>query len=140
MIELADTSAWTSRAGSELTRRAFDRQLEAGEIATCDIVKLELLWSSRDHSELVRRRESLDVLRQCPIGPKVWRRAIDVFERLGERGPLHHRQVSLPDLLVAAAAEAAGVPVCHYDAHFDLIAAVTGQPVRAIAPLGKLGA
>jgi len=27
----------------------------------------------------------------------------------------------------------------HYDADVDLIAKVTGQPVRAIAPLGSLG-
>ena len=139
MIELADTSAWTNRTRSDLTHRSFDRQLEAAEIATCDMVKMELLWSTRDHSEFVRRREHLNVLEHCPIGPEVWRRAIEVFGLLGERGPLHHRQVTLPDLLIAAAAEAAGVPVCHYDAHFDVIAAVTGQPVRAIAPLGKLG-
>jgi hypothetical protein len=36
------------------------------------------------------------------------------------------------------AAELAEVPVLHYDRHFDVIAAVTGQPVRAIAPLGSL--
>jgi hypothetical protein len=42
------------------------------------------------------------------------------------------------DLLIAAAAESAGVPVLHYDRHFELIAEVTGQPVRAIAPLGSL--
>ena len=32
----------------------------------------------------------------------------------------------------------AEVPVCHYDRDFELIAAITGQPVRAIAPLGSL--
>lgn len=45
----------------------------------------------------------------------------------------------LPDLIVAAAAELAELPVLHYDHHFDVIAEVTGQPVRAIAPLGSLG-
>ena len=35
-------------------------------------------------------------------------------------------------------AEAAEIGVCHYDADFDVIASVTGQPVRAIAPLGSL--
>ena len=44
----------------------------------------------------------------------------------------------LTDLLIAAAAELAEIPVCHYDAHFELIAEVTGQPMRAIAPLGSL--
>jgi predicted nucleic acid-binding protein len=68
----------------------------------------------------------------------VWHRAIDVFQQLAARGPLHHRQVKLPDLLIAAAAESAKMPLAHYDADFDLIAGVTGQPVRAIAPLGSL--
>jgi len=30
------------------------------------------------------------------------------------------------------------MPVCHYDRHFEVIAEVTDQPVRAIAPLGTL--
>jgi predicted nucleic acid-binding protein len=72
------------------------------------------------------------------MGDHVWRRATDVFELLAEQGPLHHRQVGLPDLLIAAAAELAELPVLHYDRDFDVIAAVTGQPVRAIAPLGSL--
>ena len=57
---------------------------------------------------------------------------------LTARGPLHHRQVKLPDLLIAAAAELAALPVLHYDRDFEAIADVTGQPVRAIAPLGSL--
>jgi predicted nucleic acid-binding protein len=60
------------------------------------------------------------------------------MQTLAEQGPLHHRQVRLPDLLIAAAAEAAEVPVLHYDRHFEVIAEVTGQPVRALAPLGSL--
>ena len=44
----------------------------------------------------------------------------------------------LPDLLIAAAAELAELPVLHYDRDFELIAEVTGQPVRALAPLGSL--
>lgn len=40
--------------------------------------------------------------------------------------------------IAAAAAELAEVPVCHYHPNFELIAEVTGQPVRAIAPLGSL--
>jgi predicted nucleic acid-binding protein len=44
----------------------------------------------------------------------------------------------LPDLLIAAAAELAALPVLHYDRDFEAIADVTGQPVRAIAPLGSL--
>ncbi len=102
------------------------------------MVRLELLWSARDAPHFAAIREGLDVIREVPMGDRVWRRATDVFEQLAARGPLHHRQVGLPDLLVAAAAELAELPVLHYDRDFDVIAAVTGQPVRVIAPLGSL--
>lgn len=102
------------------------------------MVKLELLWTSRDHAQLVRRREDLDALRVAPMGERVWRRATDVFEAFAERGPLHHRQVGIADLLIAAAAEVAEMMLLHYDRHFEAIAEVTGQPVEAIAPLGSL--
>ncbi len=83
-------------------------------------------------------REKFDALRTAPMGERVWRRATDVFELFAERGPLHHRQIAIQDLLIAAAAELAELPVLHYDRDFELIAEVTGQPVRALAPLGSL--
>ena len=102
------------------------------------MVKLELLWEVRDHAEFRGRRDRLDALDELAIGRREWQRATDVFEQLAAAGPLHHRRVKLPDLLIAAAAETAGVPLCHYDRDFELIAEVTGQPVRVIAPLGSL--
>ena len=42
----------------------------------------------------------------------------------------HQRGRKLPDLLIAAAAEANGLTVLHYDADFDRISAVTGQRLR----------
>ena len=42
------------------------------------------------------------------------------------------------DLVIAAAAEAAGLSVLHYDSDYDRIAAVTNQPTEWIAPLGSL--
>jgi predicted nucleic acid-binding protein len=137
-VDLCDTSAWIVRHRDPAVRKDFDDGLRSGRIATCDMVKLELLRTTRDLGELQERRERLEGLRQVPIGERVWRRALDVLELLAERGPLHHRQPALPDLLIAAAAERAELPVLHYDGHFELIASVTGQPVRAIAPLGSL--
>ena len=102
------------------------------------MVRLELLWSARDSIHFASIRGNLEALREAPMGERVWRRATDVFELLAERGPLHHRQVGIPDLLIAAAAELAELPVLHYDRDFELIAGVTGQPLRAIAPLGSL--
>ena len=135
---LADTSAWVvSRRVPEL-RRAFDELVIDGRIAACDQVALELLYSTRDHDEFEARRSQLSALPQCPIGTEQWSRAIDVQGHLAAHGPLHHRQVKLPDLLIAAAAEAAEVEVLHYDRDYDAIAAVTGQPTRWIAPRGSV--
>ena len=119
-------------------RAQFDARLATGAIATCAMVRLELLRTARDHTIFVAMRDDLDALRDVAMGDRVWRRATDVLERLAEAGPLHHRRVALPDLLIAAAAELAELPVVHYDRDFELIAEVTGQPVRAIAPLGSL--
>ena len=109
-----------------------------GEIATCGLVALELLRSARDATEFATLREGLDSLPVLPTGEAVWTRATDVCEALAQRGPLHHRQVPVPDLLIAATAEIAGVELLHYDRHFELIAEITCQPVRAVAPLGSL--
>lgn len=137
-MELADTSAWSNRHKAADVRADFERRVSRGEIATCEMVTLELLWTARDHADFVAARAELESLPQIPIGQRVWSRATDVFETLAAEGPLHHRRVRLPDLLIAAAAELAEIPVCHYDDDFELIAAVTGQPIRAIAPLGSL--
>ncbi len=137
-MELADTSAWTNRRKDPDVSRDFEARLLAGEIATCAMVELELLWESRDATQFRARREHFEALRHLPMGDRVWRRATDVFERLANIGPLHPRQVAIADLLIAAAAELSEVAVCHYDGDFDTIASVTGQGVRAIAPLGSL--
>lgn len=138
LIELADTSAWINRHKSEPAQADFETRLAAGGIGTCELVKLELLRSARDAREVATARHALEALHDFPIDRRVWSRTIDVLERLAARGPLHHRQVPLPDLVIAASAEVAEVPIAHYDRHFELIAEVTGQPVRAIAPLGSL--
>ncbi len=49
---------------------------------------------------------------------------------LADRG--QHRASSIPDLLIAAAAEKAGPTVLAVDKGFDLIAEVTGQSVEAL--------
>ena len=83
-------------------------------------------------------REDLAALPDCPIGKEQWSRALWVYERLsGQRGA-HQRSVKHPDLLIAAAAEAAGVTLLHYDEDYERIAAITGQPTRWLAPPGSL--
>ena len=137
-MELADTSAWTARQRSPELDAEFSRLLEHGAIATCDAVVYELLKVEPDHARVIARRDDLERVRTIPVGPRVWRRALDIVEELAALGPGRHRPFPLADVLVAAAAERAEVPILHYDKHFELIASVTGQPVRAIAPLGSL--
>ena len=44
----------------------------------------------------------------------------------------------IPDLLIAAAAEQSGLILLHYDADFDLISRVTGQPCEWVVPAGTV--
>jgi predicted nucleic acid-binding protein len=44
----------------------------------------------------------------------------------------------VPDLLVAATAEDAGLIILHYDADFDRIASVTGQKCEWVAVPGSI--
>ena len=136
MIELADTSAWTARLRDPELDADFASRVERGKIGTCRQVVLEVLFASRDAQSFVDAQDGLNELRDFPIRRREWDRAADVMFALLERG--RHRSVTFPDLLVAATAESAEVPVLHYDRDFEAIAEITGQSVRALAPLGSL--
>ena len=61
-----------------------------------------------------------------------WRRALDVQGALWRSGQV--RAVGFPGLLVTAVAERERVAVLRYDAGYDLIAHVTGQPMQLVVP------
>ncbi len=63
------------------------------------------------------------------------RRARQVQRLLASRSQ-KGRQV--PDLLIAAAAEEAGLTLLHYDADFNQIAQVTGQICQWVVPPGTI--
>ncbi len=137
-MQLADTTAWhLSRRVPEL-RVPFDRQTLGGAIGTCAMVTLELLQSARNGQEFDERRVQVAELPQCPIGANEWARAIDIYRELAHQGGSHQRSVGHADLLIAAAAESAGVELLHYDEDFERIAAITGQPTCWIVPRGSL--
>lgn len=62
--------------------------------------------------------------------------AVEVQDDLAARS--QHRGAKIADLLIAAAAEAAGLVVLHYDHDFDVIADVTGQRSEWIVPAGAI--
>ena len=63
-------------------------------------------------------------------------RAVAVQDALAARR--EQRGAKIADLLIAAAAEAAGLVVLHYERDFDVIARVTRQPVEWIVPAGTV--
>lgn len=111
--------------------------IRAGLVAVCGVVEAEMLVSARnvtEHDE-TRRLRSFEWL---STPDEVWSRVADVQRDLTERGL--HRAVPIPDLIIAATAHCHDVTVLHYDADFDLIAEVTGQPVQWVVPRGSLDA
>ena len=110
--------------------------IESGEAATCAMVELEVLYSTRNREEhaRIRTRRAL-AYRKVHLTEAIFERAIDVQELLSRRG--RHR-LPIPDLIIAAAAETARMTVLHYDADFDAIASVTGQDTEWVAPRGSL--
>jgi predicted nucleic acid-binding protein len=136
MIELADTSVLGKR-GKPAVAAWFTDALIDGQIAVCDMTMLESLTAARDHADFVPLEQALQACPWYRVGPADWDRARAVYRELA-RKPLHHRSVEIADLLIAAVAERAGVPLVHYDADFDTIAQVTGQATRWAAPRGSL--
>jgi predicted nucleic acid-binding protein len=137
MPELADTSVWARRRHPAVAPW-WEQQLLAGEIGICTTVALELLHSARTSPEMRELRRNLSALPTHTMSGHAWERALDVYQQLADQAPQHHRSVKLADLLIAVCAEEAGWPLVHYDQDYDAIAAVTGQPVRWVAPRGSL--
>lgn len=110
--------------------------IEAGEAATCAVVDLEVLYSARSQFEHARTRRRRDqAYRRVSLTEAIFQRAIEVQGLLAGQG--RHR-LPIPDLIIAAAAEAAGMTVLHYDADFDTIAAVTHQRMEWVVARGSL--
>jgi len=132
---LGDTSALARRARPEVAPR-LDPLLEAGLVARCTPTDLEAGFSSMSPSSHRAMRSIRSTWPFVPIDQGVLDRAVIVQDALAERS--EHRGAKIADLLIAAAAEAAGLVVLHYDRDFHLIARVTGQPTEWIVPSGSV--
>jgi predicted nucleic acid-binding protein len=135
-IFLVDTSALVRRQTRPEVREALDPLLEAGEVATCGIVDLETLYTANSPGSYDMTATALREMARAPVNQDCVDRSLAVQGMLAERS--QHRGVTLPDLLIAACAELAELIVLHYDADFDQIAAVTGQPTRWVVPRGSV--
>lgn len=128
---LIDKSALVRLATSSNIDLWADR-IERGLVRIATVTLLEVGYSARDAKDLRTG------LRDAPVGampveyanPTSEDRAVEILTLLADRG--HHRAPSVPDLLVAATAEIAGLAVLHDDKDFELIAEITGQDTERL--------
>jgi predicted nucleic acid-binding protein len=107
-------------------------RIERGVVRITTVTRLEVGYSARSATDLRAG------LRQPPVSampveyltPAIEDRAVEVQALLADKG--QHRAPSIPDLIIAAAAELAGLTVLHLDKEFEVIADVTGQPVERL--------
>jgi predicted nucleic acid-binding protein len=108
-------------------------RVERGLVRIATVTRLEIGYSARSGPEFRAG------LRQPPLSsmpveyqtPATEDRAVEILALLADRG--QHRAPSIPDLIIAATAELAGLTVLHLDKDFEIIAAVTGQPVERLS-------
>lgn len=133
-IYLADKSALARMPITEVQDRLAPLLVD-GLVATCGIVDLEVGYSARDAATHAAVRRERRALPRAPVTEMVLERAFEVQGLLAEQG--HHR-LPIPDLVIAACAEAAELTVLHYDGDFDRIAEVTGQPHEWVVARGTV--
>ncbi len=132
---LADTSALARIGRAEIADR-LNPLLEAGLVARCTPTDLEAGYSSASPAAHLQMRDERATWPFVPMNQDVLDRAVEVQDALAARS--QQRGAKIADLLIAAAAEAAGLVVLHYDRDFDLIAAVSGQPTEWIVVAGSV--
>ena len=134
LTHLADTSV-LKRLGEPTVRTIVAGWAKAGVLARASIGDLEIGCSARNEAEWDRLLASLEVLSVIETTDRHVARALQVQRMLAARSQRGRR---IPDLLIAAAAEGAGVTLVHYDHDYEAIGRVTGQPTRWLAPKGSL--
>ena len=128
---LIDTSALV-RIGSSSDADEWATRFERGLIRISTVTRLEVGFSARSGGDLraALRQPPLSSMPVEHLTPAIEERAVEVQLLLADRG--QHRAPSIPDLLIAASAELAGLVVLHDDKDFTLIAELTGQPTERL--------
>ena len=131
---LVDTSV-IKRLDLADVRRVVEPLAIDGELGRAAICDLEVGYSARTTREWDHLIGALAIFQRIETTATHVRRALQVQRLLCARS---QRGRKIPDLLIAAAAEELNVGVLHYDADFDLIASVTGQPCRWVVAAGTV--
>ena len=129
---LIDKSALVRLAASPDAAEWAGR-IERGLVRVTTVTRLEAGYSARSGPELRAgwRQPPLSSMPVEYLTPAIEDRAVDVLTLLADRG--QHRAPSIPDLIIAATGELAGLTVLHLGKDFEVIAQVTGQPVERLS-------
>ncbi len=130
---LLDTSILTRLRAPSVLKRI--EELDAAGLTRTSMTDLEIGFSARHAEEWDRLVVALGAFRRIDVEAHHFDRALQVQRQLAADG-LKGRKV--PDLLIAAVAEATSLTVLHYDADFDHISAVTGQETQWIVERGSI--
>jgi predicted nucleic acid-binding protein len=128
---LIDKSALVRLAASP-DAAAWATRIERGLVRITTMTRLETGYSARSGPRL-RAAFQQPPLSSMPVEymtPAIEDRAVEILTVLADRG--QHRAPSIPDLIMAATAELAGLTVLHLDKDFDLIGEITGQPMERL--------
>lgn len=134
MTHLVDTSV-LKRLSVPAVRSAVEPLAETGRLARASISDLEVGYSARTAREWDRLVGALDVLALVETTAAHVLRAKQVQRHLASKS---QRGRKIPDLLIAAAAEAERLTVLHYDRDFDKISKITGQSCQWVVPAGSV--
>ncbi|WP_326599317.1 PIN domain nuclease [Streptomyces sp. NBC_01803] len=130
---LIDKSA-LARYPKPAVRAVIDPLHNAGLLAVCGAVEVEVMHSARSKADAERIRDEMRGFDWLATPDEVWDRALEVRTRLVGSG--NWKALSVADLVIAATAERHGAVVLHYDGDYDMIASVTGQPTQWVVPAG----
>jgi hypothetical protein len=134
LTHLADTSVLTRLAKPPVVT-ATRPLVECGALARSTMTDLEIGFSARNGDEWHALADALEVCVAVPTEGRDFERALDVQRLLAASG---RRGRKVPDLLIAAVAERQQLTVLHYDGDYDMIAAITNQPVAWVVPAGSV--
>ena len=128
---LIDKSALVRLAASR-DATEWAARIERGLVRITTVTRLEVGYSARSGPDL-RAGLAQPPLLSMPaeyLTPAIEDRSVEVLTLLADRG--RHRAPSVPDLIIAATAELAGLTVLHLGKDFEVIAEITGQPVERL--------
>ena len=139
-VLLADKSALEWARRDTRARAAFLALRSAHVIAACHMTALEICYSARDQKDLEALLAGQRALEWLPVSEAAMDRALEVQRLLAQRLLAQHRgnghRRPITDLIIAATAELHGAEVLHVDIDYELIAEVTGQPIRRLLDPG----